>query len=1082
MKKADPKDTTIPEYPHLLNNHPCGIDKFDSQSQCKLVNGIAEQIVNIDTSKNPYKLARIIGVDGGWGVGKSNVIKQLKSVIEEKYYVFEYDAWGHQEDLQRRSFLEALTRELIEKGILDGKVKTTIDGKQEKVSWQQKLNDLLARKIVRINKSLPKFNAGALWTALAIAITPFTVFVAERFESAQKIDSIVCLSLIAFCPILIGIGLWIIFMCFNKDMRSLGYLLKISKDENIETKNYETINEDEPNVFKFRTWMQDISDYIKENKKPRLIVVFDNMDRLPSNKVKELWSSIQTFFSSENGFENIWAIIPFDREHLARAFNDDAQNQGNEELTNHFIEKTFPIVYRVSPPIITDLRGMFDKLFIEAFGDTEKEHQETVNRLFRLSKPFPTIREIIIFINEIVSLKGIWKADIDVVSISLFILNKKEILTDPINQILSGNYLSDSIKKIVSNDQGLQRNISALVYCLDVDDAEQIPLTTYIQNSLVKSADYDINKYSTNKHFIPLLDDLIRDSDVAKIDDTIKALSSLVTDNFSARDKKLIDDLWNFLSDQKISIPLQKQEVENSHEVLLLKSDSTRKEKIVKYLISEVSSFSEFRGGAYFMALSRLEKILLNNNINVSLGHLNLGAKPDEFVEYMSEAQGDYKKYGLKINPQHLEEYLLSHVPDNISDIQVRAIQFIDKKEYPMPILLERVKASISQDVITTSNFKNILAIYKFLWRDDELFPIQFTTNQRNALIAGYTQQKDSLEYLDLVAMSISVNSPISEEFADEQITYMADNIEYYATFGSLLINCTLWNNPVLNQVLKHMTLNMKGYSLDIEKVLPKFFEIKNKLEVTEKDLLIYLSNWDEALSDANLNKTNIESIIPNAKFYGYSIELTNELTKYINSVAIAALSEINTDTLYIDRGSYNSDYWWQAIKHFLDTSYLSSLPENLTELGKLLLKGVASGDVTLPIVDLYQHVIDSVDGRRTIATIRDIRDSFCNGTNVITPTLFDFFEERLRSQGNLIERAGSVVRKILYLIINNQDSLNRILSNSSFYAGIINKAEDEADDFKTAIMNKIQTSDSEQLLSFAILIGISLPETKTEN
>lgn len=50
------------------------------------------------------------------------------------------------------------------------------------------------------------------------------------------------------------------------------------------------------------------------------------MDRLPAEKVKELWSSIHTFFA-DSGFENVWAVIPFDETHLACAFGDETDEQ-----------------------------------------------------------------------------------------------------------------------------------------------------------------------------------------------------------------------------------------------------------------------------------------------------------------------------------------------------------------------------------------------------------------------------------------------------------------------------------------------------------------------------------------------------------------------------------------------------------------------------------------------------------------------------------------------------------------------------------------------------------------------------------
>ena len=180
-------------YPRFISNKPCGEDKYEGKSQERLVNAIVNHILSIDKNfidkKSKQKPSRIIGLKGAWGAGKSNVIKQLEQHkdIKNKYYVFEFDAWGHQEDLQRRSFLETLTKNLIDKNHFNK-------------LWKQRLEDLLAHKIVRINKTLPKFDAGAFWTALFLALTPITVFVAERLENASIINCIWILVLIAFAP------------------------------------------------------------------------------------------------------------------------------------------------------------------------------------------------------------------------------------------------------------------------------------------------------------------------------------------------------------------------------------------------------------------------------------------------------------------------------------------------------------------------------------------------------------------------------------------------------------------------------------------------------------------------------------------------------------------------------------------------------------------------------------------------------------------------------------------------------------------------------------------------------------------
>ena len=102
------------EFPRFIQNRPNGLDKFEGASQTKLAKAIAQQIVNNDALPKEEALPKIIGIQGEWGAGKTNVVRLLEKELSGKYYFFEYDAWGHQEDLQRRSILELLTDKLIE--------------------------------------------------------------------------------------------------------------------------------------------------------------------------------------------------------------------------------------------------------------------------------------------------------------------------------------------------------------------------------------------------------------------------------------------------------------------------------------------------------------------------------------------------------------------------------------------------------------------------------------------------------------------------------------------------------------------------------------------------------------------------------------------------------------------------------------------------------------------------------------------------------------------------------------------------------------------------------------------------------
>lgn len=75
------------EYPRFIPNSPSGEDKFEGGSQSRLSKAIARYFRSND-SLNEGALPRIIGIEGQWGSGKSNVVKMLKKELSGEYHFF----------------------------------------------------------------------------------------------------------------------------------------------------------------------------------------------------------------------------------------------------------------------------------------------------------------------------------------------------------------------------------------------------------------------------------------------------------------------------------------------------------------------------------------------------------------------------------------------------------------------------------------------------------------------------------------------------------------------------------------------------------------------------------------------------------------------------------------------------------------------------------------------------------------------------------------------------------------------------------------------------------------------------------
>ena len=1073
------------QYPRFIQNKPCGIDKLDGGSQERLAKTIARHFRQNDSLNDDNALPRIIGIEGIWGSGKSNVVKMLEKELSDNYYFFEYDAWGHQEDLQRRSILELLTSKLIDDGILSGDTTIRIKGGGEKtVSWAEKLKYLLARKTETVTEKYPLISNGMVAAFLVAVLTPIFTFIAYAIKPTPSTWWFSLLTIvIAALPVLIALGVWLWAYC--KDHKyGWSYLLAIYQDKIENDVCYETLSEDEPTVYEFKAWMQDISDFIKKEGRQKLVLVFDNMDRLPAEKVKELWSSIHTFFA-DSGFENVWAVIPFDESHLACAFGDESDEQ-TKQLTRYFINKTFPIVYRVAPPVITDYRSIVDKFFVEAFGAENNDTAETINRIFRLTNPNANVREIISFINEMVALKQEWGDTISMINIALFCLKKTKILENPVEQILSGDYLK-GIQTIINNDLQTQREIAALVYGVDIDHARQIPLKKYIEECINGDGDHDINRYAeSNKQFDIVLDEVAKETDNALVDKIIHCLHSLTRNNDN------ILHIWQRIAQIKLKEPISKQEFPVEYQKLLLHLDTATQNHVIAQLYKKIVRFSDFNGGDYFKTLDEIEWFIADNNLPCDFVSLieTKEVEPKIFIDYIQVANktdvfprnnapaNAYEYYQIKTNPEALDTYLSELLPNNFrhADI-VKALK--DNSAYTFTTLLQTITNCIITKNINKDNVGAIFASYRLLASDEER-PLSATldssfVNQLHSEVEADGSNIQESGYYDLVAMQLAHGRDVSL-IKGCDVKYVAEIMDYYIDHGDLLINSVEWDIPLLNETLQYAVNNKLGDKLLISGILPQFEDIKNRIGVTDEAFIEHLADWNNDW-DQDITINNIEDIIPDASFYDVTTQISNALTEHINNIAIEALSEISIDTLYAQRTAYTSYYWFVATKHLL--TKITSLPDNLTEFGKKILIDIASGAQNFSsLPDCFKNIIARLDKRKIKSTITDIRNDFCNGKKAINAVKFQFFESWLRLHGNLKSQAGEVCDKIVKPIITDATCLSLILQNKDFYIDLISTAGDDAYELKRNFRNLAKQKTDTHLIEFVNAID---PEPELE-
>ena len=1053
------KDSTALSF---IKSSPIGQDLLEGRAHEQ----IAKHIASLIKSNNAEN--KLLGLDGAWGSGKSNLIKILKSKLSETHHFFIYDAWGHQEDLQRRSFLEELTRNLCDQKVIDG--------------WEKKLKDLLSRRRELTTKTIPRLSP------VACAVIFAFVFTSPALALARWVDNSFFSLLITVIPTLIAIAIY--RFSDKKEGGSLSLsdvcALYRYKSEELSNETHITVFEKEPSVSEFQKWMKDLSDALGKNKnknenknKTKLVIVFDNMDRLPPDKVRELWASIHTFFAEEVSFDNFWVIVPFDTNHISKAFISKSEKNA-KRVSEEYLRKSFSLIYRVAPLVLTDWQKFFNLKFKEAFGDSEQEELHYVRKVFdRLQKEI-TPRNIIAFINEMVLLRQTVEEEILLRYIALFVLTKKEVLASPVDAILGGKYL-EGAEALFAEDEELPNYIAALVYQVPLSSASQVMLTREIQNSLNNQDKSRLNQLARHPHFVAVLEQAVLTEDL-DFDEAVATLAELDLQdaNVTPEDRIRIVHIWDdHFCAPAIRAPVTGQKFTHTYDSLLRWCSTPWKTAFVKHFIKEIRDADNFDGGEYYQALSNLQVCIKKHAPDIDISSLvtDLIKPPSDFIPYVSVAGDDYRRFRLKCRESELQSYLIERISD---DLEVLSVMSVVAGDYKLDPIVQKLERKIEDGVLTVGEIGPLYKAYKTLAKEK---PIKTMDFNQVADFLPQTEEGSEIRF-DLLAMRLvagekfryigSIEQSILSQTDEDTVSRIAESIEYFITYGDLLLAYLDWQQPVLKAVLKKLTLN--GYEtskLDIAKVLERYGELQASLEITPLDFIGRLNHWHKD-AKKRITAENIRNHITDAVFFKHAVQRSCELTHYLIEKMIEALNSMSADDWRSDLKEVNS-FTFRVTHELLKEDNLGRIPDDATMVYKELLLETAKGDFQMEGDDRWDVFYEKFDKRKLRPTVKDIRDLFISDVT-ITPEKFLFFSKMLLSYGDLGKRSADVTRKILAPVCEDEDCFQFILSNDQQFIPIINDAKDDAADFKDTVRKKLSGSESDKkLIRFAKAIGIKV-------
>ena len=1040
MTKTDTQSNQL--CPEFIDTNPLGQNLFVGNAHAETAQRIAE-VIQSNQSQN-----KLLGIDGAWGSGKSNLIKMIETTLKDTHHFFYYDAWGHQEDLHRRSFLQELTESLHKKGII------------ERELWGKKLKELLARKREKNTKTIPRVSQGILWTALIVVLTP----IAQTIGTAT--NSVCANIVLTSTPLILGMIAYAFYSFKAKRLLTLSDGYRLYKDHELSQETHVTISESEPSVRQFQNWMRELSCALKGKS---LVVVFDNMDRLPKHRVKELWSSIHTFFA-EKSYEKVWVLVPFDRNHLLKTAKDSV------DIDKEFLRKSFSIIYRVAPPVLTDWHTFFDSMYMEVFGSSDEVEQQAVRRIFSTISDEITPRRIISFINDMVATRHVMRSTIDLRYIALFELKKESLLESPVDQIVKREYLED-VQSIFAGDETVDDNVAALVYNVSPDRASQVTLAREIEQALETSDSERLNFLANHTHFIEILVYVVG---AYKFDyeSVVLTISNLKIFRDPSRPQSVHVSVWDILCEKILTTYEGTQSVSDAAQILLTECSSSLRKRLVNNLVAGIQyPQNDFEGSLYFTALDRLSKVLDETDLDLELDAMltSIPVEPNVYVDYLTAAKENYSRYPLICDETELCNHVIACIPNELIDFS----SLVHVKEaYDFSPVIEELQQHVDSESLNSQNIGMFYLLYRSITKEK---PIQSLNGEHLERIL-MEMEEDSDGLLDLLAMRVALgiqyegsgyaDDEILSDVAPTTVESISELIEYYEDYGELLLAYLEWPQPILKEVLVQLTKDdNEDSALDIVDVLPRYQEIQSSLELEPEIFLQNLNGWTRYAKE-EVTIDNLDEVIVDVEFYQHAVEVDCELTDHILTLQCDVLERLSQSEWEEAFNAENS-LRFKVTHILLESRTLKKLPEYAVAVYKNVLMSSARGERELLDRDVWETFYKRTHKSSLRATAKNIRDLYCT-THQITPDKFLEFYDLLVGQGSLKQRSDDVTRRILAHVIHDADCRALICSNSDTFIPIVRAAGNDASDLKDVIAQLIvETDESEDLLKFARAIKV---------
>lgn len=456
----------------------------------------------------------------------------------------------------------------------------------------------------------------------------------------------------------------------------------------------------------------------------------------------------------------------------------------------------------------------------------------------------------------------------------------------------------------------------------------------------------------------------------------------------------------------------------------------------------------------------------------------------DKFIDYLSAAKKEYASFAVATDAKELKDACLKRINkgEDISEL----LGYIKKdKDYADKI--RELSGDIVNLIQADNAKKELMDGYFNMLKVVSDGRIVFVHDKMNHLHQVWnTMDNNSSSYIDIYLI-LAINGIQVAIKSDEEL----DGIEKILPFYTSVIK--IWNmlnsnaNSGLKSIMRyciHKKIHDQGNLTDW--VLSKIEDVKKATGCSILEIIEFVEDWGYYKIGMKDKGIDLKAKLPEIDWLKVFAERKGELSK-----EVLELYGVNVESVPINdflnkviQSPYSQSspkhisetaYWTKVVRILIERGYYANgFTARLKELTKYAIKSLVSGQ-KFSETSAQMLLLDNAKYDDVKATINDAIKNFINTSTNYNKFKFIAFHKLIEQiPVDSFQDADKFLDKCLFKIINENDVLDVIKANSSFYEDLINKNIASTPNLKNKL-EELKTNSQNQLNIINILNKINL-------